>query len=80
MSFREIDVAEVMDILSSPNPSLSAENDRLRDRFQSGNGRSIHTHAQLESLHDLSAEEPLIRLEYDIFRTDPSTVPFNQAS
>ena len=47
-----------------------AENERLRDRLRSLEGRAVYNHNQLEYLRHLSQEEPLIRLEYDLFKID----------
>ena len=70
MSFREVDVAEMMEMLPTANLSLSAENERLRDRLRSLEGRAVYNHNHLEYLRHLSQEEPLIRLEYDLFKID----------
>jgi len=70
MSFREVDVTEIMEMLPTANMSLSAENERLRDRLRSLEGRAVYNHNQLEYLRHLSQEEPLIRLEYDLFKID----------
>ena len=70
MSFREVDVTEIMEMLPTANLSLSAENERLRNRLRSLEGRAVYNHNQLEYLRHLSQEEPLIRLEYDLFKID----------
>ena len=70
MNELEVDVAEMMEMLPTANLSLSAENERLRDRLRSFEGRAVYNHNQLEYLRHLSQEEPLIRLEYDLFKID----------